>query len=129
MDPGNSAPHEPASLLGSVALTADLKGAFHEPRAPEPIVVFPPVVAPERLPLRRSGRANLIGDREAPVPVAHLQTCHAWRLLFVHVAKLVEFRSQRLFTCPSPATFLASSNISCMIRHDADSSSRSLRRA
>jgi hypothetical protein len=84
-------PNEAAYLLGSVALSADLKCAFHEPRPPEPIVVFPPVVAPERLPLRRSGRADLIRDRETPVPVAHLQTGHAWRLLLVHVAKLVEF--------------------------------------
>jgi hypothetical protein len=122
-------PHEATYLLGSVALSADLKCAFHEPSPPEPIVVFSPVAVPERLPLRRSGRADLIGDREAPVPVAHLQTCHAWRLLFVHVAKLVEFRSLRLVTCPSPAPFFASRNVSGMIWHGRSVVRSSPRRA
>jgi hypothetical protein len=76
---------------GSVPLSADLECACQEPRTPEPIAAFPPVAAPERLPLRRGGRADLIGDCEAPVLVAYLLACLAWRLLLIHVAKLVQF--------------------------------------
>src|SRR5450631_2698062 len=102
----------------------DLKCAFRKPRAPEPILVLPPVLAPERLPLRRGRRADLIGDPETTVPVPHFRTRGAEYLLLVHVAKLVEFRLLCLVACPLPAAFLALRAVSGMIWHGRRSLAR-----